>query len=344
MINKVNHNRTREYWADYAKAIAIWLMVFAHVGISSSVQTFIHVFHMPLFFFVSGYFDKGNNGILVTVRKNWFALMQPYFFFSFFALTYAWLYPFRHPELYPGIITVADYFKTALLGIIRMEDKVLPGSFLPNLALWFLPCLFLVKLIFCLLNKIKEWLVLKDWVWILFALCFMCTYPLLIPVNWFSIDSAFMAIPIYIAGYITRKYQLIDYIVSYKVLLVILCFLYTLFIAPMNDMVNMDGGYAGKSLPLFYINALIGIIMVIALVSFAIFKRKSILSLIGENTLVVLGLHTLFILAYKFVAYYIYGFINDCIAFAISALVILSIIPCVKFINKYISFVIGKVK
>ena len=60
-------------WADIARGIGIILVVFAHslvpklreafTGVEF-VWIFIYNFHMPLFFFVSGWlFEKGINGI-----------------------------------------------------------------------------------------------------------------------------------------------------------------------------------------------------------------------------------------------------------------------------------------
>lgn len=339
-----NESKPRELWADYAKAIAIWLMVFAHVGISRNVQTVIHVFHMPLFFYVAGYFDKGSLGIVEIVRKNIRYLMVPYFCFSLFSLTFAWQYPYKHPEFYPRISTLSEYIKVALMGIIRMEDKVLPGSFLPNLALWFLPCLFLVKLLFALLCKIKQHYSFNNAYWGVLLILPVLIFPYLIPINWFSVDSAFMALPLYIVGYLSKEYKLVNYIQKRKSVLLIVTLLYTAFLAPMNDMVNMDGGYAGNNIFFFYFNAIVGILMIISFVNFNIFTPNGLVAYIGKNTLVVLGLHLLFISFYKLFAYMIFDKINDMTALIISILVIVSLIPVIKFINKYIPFVIGKVK
>lgn len=50
----------REVWADCVKALAIFLMVLCHFNLSSEIsKQFIYMFHMPVFFLISGYFDKG---------------------------------------------------------------------------------------------------------------------------------------------------------------------------------------------------------------------------------------------------------------------------------------------
>lgn len=51
--------RERIVWIDYYKAIAIFSMVFDHVCLdmpkrSWALSNFIHLWHMPLFFLLSG--------------------------------------------------------------------------------------------------------------------------------------------------------------------------------------------------------------------------------------------------------------------------------------------------
>ena len=47
----------RLIWIDWAKALAITLVVFGHTPIEKGnfLQNYIVVFHMPLFFFISGF-------------------------------------------------------------------------------------------------------------------------------------------------------------------------------------------------------------------------------------------------------------------------------------------------
>lgn len=56
MVNPINYNN-RLNWIDWAKAIAITFVVFGHIPEerSSFILNYIVTFHMPLFFFISGY-------------------------------------------------------------------------------------------------------------------------------------------------------------------------------------------------------------------------------------------------------------------------------------------------
>lgn len=82
---------------DYAKAIGIFLVVLAHTPLKSEITDWIYVFHMPLFFFLSGYlFDIKRyptfNGFMV---RRFHQLVIPYFFINLFTY-FLWLFVFRH--------------------------------------------------------------------------------------------------------------------------------------------------------------------------------------------------------------------------------------------------------
>ena len=48
-------NKKRIEWVDIAKGIGIFLMVMGHTGIPRIGNQWIYSFHMPLFFFISGF-------------------------------------------------------------------------------------------------------------------------------------------------------------------------------------------------------------------------------------------------------------------------------------------------
>lgn len=74
----------RTGWIDICKALAIYCMVLGHTGTSQQVSTVIHVFHMPVFFILSGYCfnKKKNSNIMTFVKKKFLTLIVPYFIFG----------------------------------------------------------------------------------------------------------------------------------------------------------------------------------------------------------------------------------------------------------------------
>ena len=91
----------REEWLDHAKGIACFLVVLCHVlrglinagiiirtSFLGKLDFIIYLFHMPLFFMVSGYFYKKNTEIksvreyMIFVKKKIINLGVPYGIYS----------------------------------------------------------------------------------------------------------------------------------------------------------------------------------------------------------------------------------------------------------------------
>lgn len=132
-----NNNYHREKWADIVKALAIWMMVFCHANLSNEgVQNFIYIFHMPVFFIISGYFDKGETLSYRTFKKSLYSLIRPYFIYSLLSFSICWISPYLHPEIYPGIHGLLPTFRAAFWGMLLMDDTVTTYSFMPSGPLW----------------------------------------------------------------------------------------------------------------------------------------------------------------------------------------------------------------
>ena len=237
----------RENWADYVKALAIWMMVFAHANLSNeSISDFIGTFHMPVFFLISGYFDKGNKDIWNVVKKNVKTILIPYFFFSICAFSICWISPTVHPELYPGIDSWWDIYKAALIGMFLMDDQVTSYSFMPLGPLWFLAAMFIVRVFWAILLKILSYvrhsntLLGSLYLVLVFLLLSVVCYKH-VPV--FSLDSAVLAFPFYIGGYLLAKYKVVTYLNDTWTLLPLslCCVSYLILVAPFNGHVDLDG-------------------------------------------------------------------------------------------------------
>jgi len=61
--------RGRQEWLDVLKGFGILFVVLGHALADGGLKTYIYAFHMPLFFFVSGYlFDA--EGVRGTERSS----------------------------------------------------------------------------------------------------------------------------------------------------------------------------------------------------------------------------------------------------------------------------------
>lgn len=125
----------RVVWVDIAKGIGILLVVYAHIF--SFGSSCIYLFHMPLFFFLSGIFFTPVS-IRKTIIKKFQTLILPYFFFAaiFIPFKYCWLYMSGQPLPPFGVHSLSRSFF--------------------NVPLWFLFVLFCVTVLYGLLAMIRS--------------------------------------------------------------------------------------------------------------------------------------------------------------------------------------------
>lgn len=82
----------RLQYIDIAKGIGIFLVVLGHVYRGNAVQNWLYSFHMPLFFFISGWLYDGKNffidGYCVFIIKKARKFLLPYIVFLFVNFVY----------------------------------------------------------------------------------------------------------------------------------------------------------------------------------------------------------------------------------------------------------------
>ena len=129
-------------YIDTAKAIAIFLTILSHSGLSRSnpIEQFIFSFHMPLFFLIAGWTQKNRKLTTVKEWKNFilkkvYTLIVPY-------LIYTLIYSKG------GDLTVYKYI---LYGTMRSLVRVDSIG-----AMWFLPCMFSSSIIYQIIINIKS--------------------------------------------------------------------------------------------------------------------------------------------------------------------------------------------
>lgn len=143
-------------YIDIAKGIGILLVVMGHndfAVVSPYVYKVIYSFHMPLFFFLSGYFINPTVGFWNFFKKRFNALLKPYLFTIF--LIY-----------FVSLSFGKMGFQTAIGRTIKSLYGA--GYYLDWVQLWFLPHLFVVSLyaflFYAVMTKVNSrlvrWLVL----------------------------------------------------------------------------------------------------------------------------------------------------------------------------------------
>lgn len=144
--------KDRLNWIDWAKSIAISFVIFGHIPQEpgSFLQNYITIFHMPLFFFISGYLTKKECPNKEMFKKYWYTLIIPYICYNLIFYPY-WLV--RQLTENP-LTTTFDFFKP-ILGTLFLQHET-SISVMLNGVTWFIVVLLEYKLILSLCNKLKN--------------------------------------------------------------------------------------------------------------------------------------------------------------------------------------------
>ncbi len=138
---------TRIEFVDLFKAVGIILMIIGHICMtvgfadySRDFDKWFHAFHMPMFFFISGYLFKHRYSwqlsFLDFVKKKSWSLLLPYVAFGLIHFAfYCHLYGFSWQPL------------IAMATLKNATDFPIAG------ALWFLPTLFFIEIIYFCLDR-----------------------------------------------------------------------------------------------------------------------------------------------------------------------------------------------
>lgn len=269
-MEKLTPNRI--LYLDYARTIALFLVVFAHLySVDSNVKLYIYAFHMPFFFLVSGMLHKEAES-LSLIKKMGKRMLIPFCFF----LICGYLY---------FVISSRSLAKGILLESIK---GVLFGkSIIANDILWFLLVMFNVRIIGN--SIISKPLVLFP----IFIIVFIVTSEF--HINYFYIGTTFMALPFYIFGNYSKG-NIFNYVQwKFSPIMAILLFMLSVIITNLNGKVSMMGFVYGHatcqilSIAYFYINGILGSLALICL-GRLIIKEQPLLSIPAKCAISIVGL------------------------------------------------------
>ena len=135
-------NTNRIEYIDIAKGIGILLVALAHADVtlfSPYLHRLIYSFHMPLFFFLSGYFFNPEISFFALLKKRFHTILKPYLVTIF--LIYMISLSFTNMR-----------FATAIGRIAK--SLYATGHYIDWVQLWFLPSLFITSLFSFLLYRL----------------------------------------------------------------------------------------------------------------------------------------------------------------------------------------------
>ena len=281
-------NKTaRITWIDTAKFIGIFCIYLGHFGNSAGRSyPFVFIFHVPLFFFLSGYLEyifctkKNSTKPFITYTVKCIKkILLPMYLFSIASLALRCLADRSLSAIYLN-------WKFILMGNVR-------NTFFAS-GLWFLSCLFVIKLLFTFIKKLfyKPWQLLL--ISTVFSICIHITITALAQPQWFfNIDSALFYMFYFALGYclpvVEQKWKTITftYKTAVKYVVAILLLIYSIGLYFNIDPFNFL--YTNTITSICY--TLIKPVFLIILVIY-ISKRIpqiGVLENIGQNTLYLCG-------------------------------------------------------
>lgn len=280
---------SRISWIDICRGIAILFVMYAHMLPSDSYRYIFYAFHMPLFFFLSGIvFKEQFKSFWTLIIKSFKTILLPYLLFAI--LTYLFWFIKE-----PGTHNTLQAFIYQLQGIFYGNGN--NGYLYFNVALWFLPCLFITKIIFAALTRIS----LSNKVLIgLLVGCSLIGYLLSTYYNSvklpLGLETAFSAVVFFGAGFLVKKNKYIfEKVQNRGIIYFIFGLVITIILATINY--NIYGNQIDMRMNrvnnyfLFYSAAFSGIFCWIA--CSMIIGKNNLLEYIGRHTLVLFVWHYL---------------------------------------------------
>lgn len=301
---KQTETKKRIDYLDIARGIAIILMVIGH-AVSGYKRAIIFSFHMPLFIIISGFFYKSGRNIKEEIKNILKKLIIPYIV-SIIVVHIAKIFiigeNFNILNILKQIVLAYSNKRTFL------QDVETVG------VLWFIPFLAICKIVFWCINKIS-----KNNEGIKACLCLICSMigillaKMEIYLPW-SFDIVLASIVFYYIGYLMKKYEILEKILSNNKLLLCILILY---------IVGIQFGYVELAIRKYpfglvcYITAISGTIIV--------FKLSKIIESLSKTMTRILcwyGKNSMYILCAHFIEMNILQYKNNGIAEKLETIII----------------------
>lgn len=292
---------TKQYveWIDIAKGIGILLVIAGHtiyLGISSP----LYAFHMPLFFLLSGLvYDKNKySKASVFFPAKTKQILKPWGIMWIISLLVCLIIP--------------EWREALSLRIIIKEFYTTNSNNVQNSSLWYLPCLYIMFILYFFISKIK-----RNAKTLLLLSIIAIFLPLLKYIEYgideyiismpdkrfpFKLDTALVALVFFCIGtwYKNKIRNLIEKERPWVLLYLSIPFIY--IIAYLNGWTNLNSYDFGHIFLLFYPIALLGIAIILSWsykISCCQLKWiRSVLVFYGRNSLIIFGLQSLYIRLY----------------------------------------------
>lgn len=329
--------KERIVWLDYGKAIAIYLVVLAHTALYKPAEGFIYTFHMPFFFFMSGYlFCYGKYpSYMAFVKRRFRQLIVPYVVINIFAYL-LWLLVLRNvgSDAGEGVGALSPLIAAVTVNAPKMVHDV---------PLWFLAALFMVGNLYYLLYRNVRYRVVVTMLLLLLAVLNNAYNTMRLP---FCIDISLVALLFYRFGNVMREKGEI----AFKWFLFVLSVVSTVAVFMMNGRVAMHVNYYNNIL-LFVAGGVAGCYSMayICRLLQSLCGNLMLVQVIAKNTLPICAFHLIVFAFIKGIMLYLLGVSPEILVgtfFPNALFALLSMAICLlvaKTLNRFVPFVLGNI-
>jgi fucose 4-O-acetylase-like acetyltransferase len=281
-------------WLDYSRFIGIFLVVFCHSfptiaqwndsKLAEAIWDYIYLFHMPLFFIISGYLYKQgeSNGL----KRLWHHLVIPYILYQLLYLPVQLIH-------FKQEITDVDLWIKFFVGLLAGDGYDTPISYHICLPCWFIICIIQLHLFF-LYIPIKK---ITSIIICVFSILFLVIRKYYALDFFFCVDCTIMALPYFLLGHYLGKNGFVESINGRKTNLFIafISGIIVYFILKYNGAAQMNVLSYGDNVFLNYLAGIIGSLMIfmIAKVLADLWHEKERIKTISRNTLFIIFFHWL---------------------------------------------------
>ena len=284
---------------DIAKGIGIILVVIGHSG--SPLMNFVYLFHMPLFFFISGYFykDKYSDNPLILIVKRIKTLYIPCVVYQIiFLALHNFFYKINiySNNQFFGNLKINPYTHSdemSVLSHILYFDRTeqLAGVF------WFFTTLFIINVAFCLISFIIKHIIKNSKIQeVCRAIVVIISFSIGNVYAYYNIhfdkklEVAYVVLLFFYAGYLYKRYESMIKIKLYASIICFSILVCTSFYGTLSISTNENIN------PLFLLcTSFMGIYLIMCISKYMskMNLKIKLLKYIGNNTVVILCLQFL---------------------------------------------------
>jgi len=329
-------------WIDWAKAIAITMVVFGHLPMEENnyLLRYITVFHMPLFFFISGNLSKTNQPTKKQFSKYFTSLVYPYIIYNIVFYPYWLARYYIKNDFHLG--TTYDWLIKPFWGAMLLQHES-HFSCVLNGVTWFIAALLIMKIVLSIVSRTNSNSILVI-ISILCIIGYVSNEQILFTKDLTPIG--FMkCFPFFILGYKLKNSPILctintkrDFTMS-VIGVIISNIAFILSRENSNYIINSC---------LFYIICVSGIMLILSICRLLDNFYSNIIITISNGTLMIMGLHWMIMGIINYSLCYVFAIDNSLLAFTtIQGILICFVIEFIiyffiKWSIKYTPILIGK--